>query len=140
MIWPDYCIASIDPGCCSSWGISSSITSLITVPDGIFFPLLLSPPKLFRPYFSVTNLWVYRALRYLRFLGKLLLGISSKFFRNSMDNIYCKKNYSKGEGNVVEITQIRLQEMKKNVAMASFYYLVMKIWKNKMCCFLSTKN
>ena len=57
-----------------------------------------------------------------------------------MDNIYCKKNYSKGEGNVVEITQIRLQEMKKNVAMANFYYLVMKIWKKKMCCFLSTKN
>ena len=57
-----------------------------------------------------------------------------------MDNIYCKKNYSKSEGNVVEITQIRLQEMKKNVAMASFYYLVMKIWKKKMCCFLSTKN
>ena len=43
-----------------------------------------------------------------------------------MSNSCCKKDYSKGEVNVLEITQIRLQEMKKNVAMASFYYLVGK--------------
>ena len=43
---------------------------------------------------------------------------------------YCKKNYSKGGVNVFEITQRRLQNM-KNVAVASFYYLVSKIWKKK---------
>ena len=41
---------------------------------------------------------------------------------------YCEKNYSKGGVNVLEITQRRLQNM-KNIAMASFYYLVSKIWK-----------
>ena len=70
-----------------------------------------------------------------------------------MGNSYCKKDYSKGEVNVVEITQIRLQKMKKNVAMASFYCLVSKIWKKivfyvvikrekmaGLCCFFNTKN
>ena len=37
-----------------------------------------------------------------------------------MSNSYCKRDYSKGEVNVVEIAQIRLQKMKKNVAMARF--------------------
>ena len=44
-------------------------------------------------------------------------------------NSYCKKDSSGGEVNVVEVTQIRLQKMKKNVAMTSFYCLVSKIWK-----------
>ena len=47
-----------------------------------------------------------------------------------MDNIYCKKDCSKGEVNAVEITEIRLQKMKKNVVMVSFYCLLSKIWKN----------
>ena len=42
---------------------------------------------------------------------------------------YCKKDYSKVEVNAVEITRIKLQKMQKNVAMASFYCLVSKIWK-----------
>lgn len=37
-----------------------------------------------------------------------------------MSNSYYKKGCSKGEVNVVEITQIGLQEIKKNVALASF--------------------
>ena len=44
-----------------------------------------------------------------------------------MGNSNCKEDYSKGDVNVVEITQIRPQKMKKNVAMASFYCLVSKI-------------
>ena len=66
-----------------------------------------------------------------------------------MGNSYCKKDYSEGE-----ITQVRLQKMKKNVAMASFYCLVSKIWKKNsilycykngrkrpdLWCFLSAKN
>ena len=44
-----------------------------------------------------------------------------KIFCDSMGNSYCKKGYSKGEVNMVEITQIKLQKMKKNVVMASFY-------------------
>ena len=46
-----------------------------------------------------------------------------------MGNSYCKKNYKKDEVNVAKITPIRLPKMKKNVAMASFYCLVGKIWK-----------
>ena len=55
---------------------------------------------------------------------------------DSMGNSYCQKNYSKGEVNLVENTKIRLRKMKKNVAMASFYCLVSKIWKKKsiLCC------
>ena len=44
---------------------------------------------------------------------------------------YYKKDYTKGEVNVVNIIQIRLQKMKKNVAVTSFYGLVGKIWKKK---------
>ena len=42
-----------------------------------------------------------------------------------MGNSYCKRII---EVNVVEINQIFLQKIKKNVAMASFYCLVSKIW------------
>ena len=48
-----------------------------------------------------------------------------------MGNRYCKKDYSKGEVNVVEITQIRLQKMKENVAFANFYCFVSEIWGKK---------
>ena len=53
----------------------------------------------------------------------------------------------------VKITEIRLEKVKKNVAMASFYCLVGKIRKKivfyvvirrektpSLCCFLSAKN
>ena len=43
-----------------------------------------------------------------------------------MGNSYCKKDYSKGEVDVVEITQIKIQKMKKNVAMASFAVRLVK--------------
>ena len=44
-----------------------------------------------------------------------------------MINSYCKKDYSKAELNIAEITQTRLQKMKNNVAMANFYCMVSKI-------------
>ena len=43
-----------------------------------------------------------------------------------MGNSYCKKDYSKGEVNLVEITQIKLHKMKKSVAIANFHCLVLK--------------
>ena len=46
-----------------------------------------------------------------------------------MGNRYCKKDYSNGEVNVVEVTQIRLYKMEKDVAMTSFYCLASRIWK-----------
>ena len=48
-----------------------------------------------------------------------------------MDKTYCKNDYSKTEVNVVETTETRLQKMKKNVAIVSFYCycLVSKILK-----------
>ena len=54
---------------------------------------------------------------------ELFLGVSLNFLRDSMGNSYRKKDYSKGEVNIVEIIQIRLQKMKKNVAMASFCFV-----------------
>ena len=68
--------------------------------------------------------------------------------------VIVKKDYSQGEVNVVENTQMRLHKMKKNVAMASFYCLVGKIRKRKtvfyvvirrektsgLCCFLRAKR
>ena len=61
-----------------------------------------------------------------------------------MGNGFCKKDYSKDEVNVVENTQIRLQKMKKNIAMTSFYCLVSKIWKKKenniLCCYKKGKK
>ena len=55
---------------------------------------------------------------------------------------YCKKDYSKDEVNVVEIIQIRLQKLKKNVVMTSFYCLVSKIWEKNiiLCCFKQEKT
>ena len=53
----------------------------------------------------------------------------------------CKNDYSKGAVNIVKITQAKLQKMKTNVAMASFYCLVSKIWKKKIvCCYKKGKN
>ena len=63
----------------------------------------------------------------LRFLVKLFLGVSSKLLRDSRGNSSCKKDYSKDELDLAEITQIRLHKMSKNVAMASFHCLVRKI-------------
>ena len=63
-------------------------------------------------------------------ISSLFSGVSSKFFRDSIGNSYCKKDYSKGEVNAAEITQIRLQKIKKNVVMVRFYWLV-KFWKKK---------
>ena len=45
-----------------------------------------------------------------------------------MGNSYCKKDYSKGEVNVIKITQIKLQKMKKNIPVASFYCFVSKFF------------
>ena len=99
------------PGSCSSWGIST----LITVPDGIFnsssFLLIFC-----WPYFAATNLWESLSLTHSCFLGVLFTGVSSKIFCVSMGNSYCKKDYNKVELNVAKITKIRLQKLKKNVA------------------------
>ena len=46
-----------------------------------------------------------------------------------MGSSYCQKDYSKGQVNVVKITQTRQQKMMKNVALISIYSLVSKIWK-----------
>ena len=43
-------------------------------------------PQLFWPYFAVTNLWVSRLLRHLRFFGKLFSGVFAKFLCNTMSN------------------------------------------------------
>ena len=40
-----------------------------------------------------------------------------------MANSYSKNGYSKNEVHVFKITQIRLQKMKKNVVVPSFYFL-----------------
>ena len=45
-----------------------------------------------------------------------------------MGNSYRNKDYSICEGNIVKVSQRSLQ--KKNVAMTSFYYLVIKIWED----------
>ena len=63
----------------------SYIWSLTTKNNGIFFPVLLYC-QFFWPYFCVTILWVSCLLRHLRFLAKLLSGVSSKFLRNSIKN------------------------------------------------------
>ena len=63
----------------------------------------------------------------LRFLVRLFSGVSSKRLRDSRRNSYCKKDYSKDELDLAEITQIRLHKMQKNVAMASFHCLGRKI-------------
>ena len=47
----------------------------------------------------------------LRFLVKLFLGVSSKRLRDSGGNSSCKKDYSKDELDLAEITQIRLHKM-----------------------------
>ena len=59
------------------------------------------------------------SLRYLQFLGNLLLKfpqISSRLICNG----YYKKDNDKDEVNIVEITQTRLQKIRKHVAMWSF--------------------
>ena len=78
--------------------------------------------------------------------------VSSNFLHNLKGSSDCEKDYSNGEVNAVEISQTRLQKLKKNVAMVSCYYLFSKIWKKisiccykkektpGLCCFLSTKN
>ena len=84
--------------------------------------LFLFYPQLFPLNFTVTNSWVTRSLRHLCFLGKLFSSVSSD------DNSYCKKHYSKVEVGIVEITQVRLQKMKMNIAKPSFYCLVCENW------------
>ena len=59
-------------------------------------------------------------MRHLRFLGKLLLGVSSKFLCASSCNIYCKKDYSKCEVHVFEITQIKLQKKEEEYSYDKF--------------------
>ena len=60
---------------------------------------------------------------------EIALGSLSKLLHNWIKNNYCKKDYQKGEVNVVKTTQIRLQNLNKNVAMTSFCKLVPEIWK-----------
>ena len=66
-------------------------------------------------------------MKHLFFLGTLFSGVSSKILCNSKGNSYCKNDYSKGEVNAFQITQIRLEKMNKNVALASFHCFVDKI-------------
>ena len=72
---------------------------------------------------------------------KLIWGVSSKYLWNSSGNRYCKKDKSKGEVNVVKISQIRIQKMKNNVAMASFLFCLVKFGKNSiLCCYKKGKK
>ena len=66
------------------------------------------------------------------FLGNRYQEFLQKLFAIHV-NSYYKKDYSKGEVNAIEITQKRLQKMKKNAAMTTFYCLVSKIWKKILC-------
>ena len=54
-------------------------------------------------------------MRHFHSLWKSFSKSSSKFLSDSRGYSYCKKNYSKDEVNAVKITQVRLEEMKKNV-------------------------
>ena len=124
MIWSNS--GNDGPGCHSSWGIYSLTTSFSF------------PSQLFWPYFDVTNL--------------CSLGSPQTFLNCLKGSSYCEKDYSNGEVNAVEISQTRLHKLKKNVAIASCYYLFSKIWKKNsiccykkektpgLCCFLSAKN
>ena len=136
MIWLNYCIAVINlaaapPEVFLHWQLYLMVSSF-------FF---LSPTHLFRPSFTVRSLWVSPSLRNLGFVEKSSLGVSPKFLHDSVGNSYRKKDYIKYEVNVVEITWIRLQKTRKNVAMASFYCLVSKIWKTSILyCYKKEKN
>ena len=46
-----------------------------------------------------------------------------------MGESYFKKDYIKVAVDVVKINQIRLQKIKKNIAITRFYWFVSKIWK-----------
>ena len=69
------------PDCSSSWGISS----LATVPDGIFFLLPLST-HLFLPYFMSVSFVKTFALSW-----EIVFRSFLNFFPDSMNNSYCKK-------------------------------------------------
>ena len=88
-----------------------------------------SSPQLFLPYFAVTKIWVLRSLKHLHFLGKSLWGVCSKFLRDSMGKGYYKKDYTKGEVNVVNIIQIRLQKMKRMYLWQVFMVWLVKFGK-----------
>ena len=90
--------------------------------------LFLFFPQFFSTLFRCKK-FMSGSFNEVRFLGKLFLGVSSKFLRNSKGNSYCKKDYIKGEINVIKITQIRLQKKRKNIVVTSFYCFVCKIWK-----------
>ena len=117
MIRPYCCTAAMDlaaapPEVFLYWQLYLMVSSL----------LFLFYPQLFPLNFTVTNLWVTRSFRHLCFLGRLFSGVFSD------DNSYCKKHYSKVEVGIVEITQVRLQKMKMNIAKPSFYCLVSENW------------
>ena len=60
------------------------------------------------------------------------MGSSLKTFGDSTGNSYCKRYYSKGVVNVVGITQIRLQKIKKNVAISKVFILwLVKVGKKQ---------
>lgn len=88
--------------------LSKGISLVAPVLYGIFFPLPLLTPN-FSALFCCDKFMKYFSLRHLHFLGKLFLGVFSKFLRDLIDNSKCKEECSKSEINVVEITQIRLK-------------------------------
>ena len=51
---------------------------------------------------------------------EIFLGSSSKFLGDTMGNSYCKMDYSKGEVNVVKITQIRLEKNEEECSYGKF--------------------
>ena len=129
MIRPYCCTAAMDlaaapPEVFLYWQLYLMVSSL----------LFLFYPQLFPLNFTVTNSWVTRSLRHLCFLGKLFSSVSSD------DNSYCKKHYSKVEVGIVEITQVRLQKMKMNIAKPSFYCLVSENWGKNFAVIIKEKS
>ena len=100
---------------------------------------LFVPLQLFRSYLTVTNLSVPRSLRHLRFLVKLFSCGFSKSIRSSMGNSYCKKDY-KLRWSKSSRYYLRLQKMKKNVTMPSFYCSVSKLWKKNPVFYVVKNN
>ena len=114
----------------------------------------LSPPSNFSALFCCNKFMSISFIEKFTLSWEIVLGSFLNIFHDQWVIVTVKKDYSKGQVDVVEITQIKIQKMKKNVAMASFCCSVSKIWKKivfyvairmqkktpDLCCFLSAKN
>ena len=100
---------------------------------------LFVPLQLFRSYLTVTNLSVPRSLKHLRFLVKLFSCGFSKISAVQWVIVTVKRVTNSGEVKVVEY-YLRLQKLKKNVTMPSFYCSVSKLWKKNPVFYVVKNN